>query len=278
MQFRPYGETGRVLSCLGVEISSNIKNQYQYNSILSKSFKRGINYIQYDYRMFRRFINLKDGLDKAKQGSPVDIGIVVPSNIIKIKHTLKIATKLLDVTSIDFLIIQGTISDSFLISRILTYLKKDTRVRHVIASVSDGGKDIERLENTEGLDGVNFTGDAVIKALNKDYSYNQHKGTSVKNIYSGDKYKAENSLIFIAKALSISDINMVTHRFINEKEVDFVIDFIEKEEAFHDSVLTDEDILNHVQKVQYYDVLKEQRSLYKKIKSLFRKKRHLLNV
>lgn len=278
MQFRPYGETGRVLSCLGVEISSNIKNQYQYNSILSKSFKRGINYIQYDYRMFRRFINLKDGLDKAKQGSPVDIGIVVPSNIIKIKHTLKIATKLLDVTSIDFLIIQGTISDSFLISRILTYLKKDTRVRHVIASVSDGGKDIERLENTEGLDGVNFTGDAVIKALNKDYSYNQHKGTSVNNIYSGDKYKAENSLIFIAKALSISDINMVTHRFINEKEVDFVIDFIEKEEAFHDSVLTDEDILNHVQKVQYYDVLKEQRSLYKKIKSLFRKKRHLLNV
>ncbi len=278
MQFRPYGDTGRVLSCLGVEISSNIKNQYQYNSILNKSFKRGINYIQYDYRMFRRFINLKDGLDKATQGTPVDIGIVVPSNIIKIKHTLKLATKQLDVTSIDFLIIQGTISDSILISRILTYLKKDNRVRHVIASVSDGEKDIDRLENTEGLDGVNFTGDAVIKALNKDYSYNSHKGTSVKNIYSGDKYKAQNSLVFIAKALSISDINIVTHRFINEKEVDFVIDFIEKEEAYHDSVLTDEDILNHVQEVHYYDVLKGQRSLYKKIKSLFRKKRHLLNV
>ncbi len=118
MQFRPYGDTGRVLSCLGVEVSYNIKKQHQYNSILNRAFKRGINYVQYDYRMFRRFINLKQGLDKAKQGSPVDIGIVVPSNILKIKSILKLATKQLEVSSIDFLIIQGTISDSLLISNI----------------------------------------------------------------------------------------------------------------------------------------------------------------
>ncbi|MGL1891354.1 MAG: hypothetical protein OCD02_06970 [Spirochaetaceae bacterium] len=278
MQFRPYGDTGRVLSCLGVDISSNIKNQYQYDTILNQAFNRGINYIQYDYRMFRRFINLKAGLDKAHQGTPVDIGIVVPSNILKIKNVLNKAIKQLDITSIDFLIIQGRISESILVTNFLTLLKKDNRVRHVIFTVADADKQIDKLENTEGLDGVNFTGDAVLNALNRDYSYNQHKGTTVHNIFSGDKYKAENSIIFLAKALSISDINIVTHRFINFKEVDFVIDFIEKEEAYNDSVLTDEQILEHVQEVHYYDVLKGQKSLYKKIKSLFRKERHLLNV
>ncbi len=255
MQFRPYGDTGRVLSCLGAEVSYNIKNQHQYNSILNRAFKRGINYIQFDYRMFRRFINLKDGLDKAKQGTPIDIGIVVPSNIIKIKSILKQATKQLDVTSIDFLIIQGNISDSMLISNILNFLKKDSRVRHIIATVFDDKKDITRLEDTEELDGVNFTGKSVIKALNKDYSYNSHKGTTVQNIYSGDKYKADDSLLFIAKSLSISDINIVTHKFINAKEVDFVIDFIEKEEAYNDSQLTDEEIITHVHDVHYYEVL-----------------------
>lgn len=275
MQFRPYGDTGRVLSCLGVEISSNIKNQHQYNSILDKAFKRGINYIQYDYRMFRRFLHLKEGLDQAKYGNQIDIGIVVPSNIIKIKKILKLATKQLDVSSIDFLIIQGRISDSILISRFLSYLKKDNRVRHVISCVSDSEKNIDKLENIDGLDGLNFRGDAVINALNKDYSYNSKKGTTVHNIYSGDKYKALNSLVFIEKALSISDINIVTHRFINAGEVDFVIDFIEKGEVCHNETLSDEDILNHVQRVHYYDVLKGQRSLFKKIKSIFRKKRTL---
>ncbi|QEN04164.1 hypothetical protein EW093_05415 [Thiospirochaeta perfilievii] len=278
MQFRPYGDTGRVLSCLGVDISNNIKNQHQYNSILKKSLERGINYIQFDYKVFRKFINLKEGLDKARKDNSVDIGIVVPSNIIKIKNILKVATKSLDITSVDFLIIQGSISDSFLITKILSYLKKDNRVRHVIASISDVNKDIYKLENTEGLDGVNFSGDAVLKALKKDYMYNSHKGTTVKNIFSGDKYKAKNSLIFIAKALSISDINIVTHRFINAKEVDFVIDFIEKEDEFKGSDLTDEDILKYVERVEYYQILKGQRSPYKKMKSLFRKKRHLLDV
>lgn len=271
MQFRPYGDTGRVLSCLGVEVSYNIKKQHQYNSILNRAFKRGINYIQYDYRMFRRFINLKQGLDKAKQGTPVDIGIVVPSSIFKIKSILKQATKQLGVTSIDFLIIQGKISDSLLISNILNYLKKDSRVRHIIATVSDSNKDISKLENTDSLDGVNFTGHAVLKALNRDYSYNSHKGTTVHNIYSGDKYKADNSILFIAKSLSISDINIVTHRFINSKEVDFVIDFIEKEEAYHDRDLSDEEIKSHVKDVHFYDVLKDQKSPYKKMKSLFSK-------
>ncbi len=281
MQFRPYGDTGRVLSCLGIDIASNIKSQYQYNSILNRAFKRGINYIQYDYRIFRRFrrsINLKAGLDQVEQGSTVDIGIVVPSNIIKIKSVLNKATKQLDVTSIDFLIIQGKVSDSILVSKFLTYLKKDSRVRHVIFTVSDGEKDITRLESTEELDGVNFTGDAVLKAINRDYSYNEHKGTTVQNIYSGDKYKAENSIIFIAKSLSISDINIVTHKFLTSKEVDFVADFIEKEEAYHDSTLSDDEILNHIKDIHYYDILKGQKSLIKKIKSVFRKKRRIINV
>lgn len=278
MQFRPYGDTGRVLSCLGVEVSYNIKKQHQYNSILNRAFKRGINYVQFDYRMFRRFINLKEGLDKAKQGSPVDIGIVVPSNIIKIKSILNQATKQLNVSSIDFLVIQGTISDSLLISNILNYLKKDSRVRHIIATVSDGKKDITKLENTESLDGVNFTGNAVLKTLGRNYSYNSHKGTTVHNIYSGDKYKANNSLLFIAKSLSISDINIVTHRFINAKEVDFVIDFVEKEEEYRGSELSDEEILSHVKDVQYYEVLKGQRSPYKKLKSIFRKNGSIISV
>lgn len=277
MQFRPYGDTGRVLSCLGVEMSTNIKNQHQYNSILNRAFERGINYIQYDYRIFRKFINLKQGLDQTKQGTQIDIGIVVPSSIFKIKNILKAATKQLGVSSIDFLIIQGGISDSILTNRFLTILKKDNRVRHVIFCISDSEKNIDKLEETEALDGLNFRGDAVIKALNKDYSYNSSKGTTVHNIYSGDKYKAVNSLIFIEKALSISDINIVMHRFINAREVDFVIDFIEKGEAYHDEILSDEEILAHVQEVQYYDVIKGQKSLYKKLKSIFRKKRILLN-
>lgn len=278
MQFRPYGDTGRVLSCLGVEISGNIKNQYQYNSILKKAFERGINYIQFDYRVLRRFINFKEGLDQANGNFSFDIGIVVPSNIIKIKNILKVVTKSLGISSIDFLIIKGTLSDTFLITRVLNYLKKDNRVRHVIASVSDGQREIKRLENADGLDGIRFTGDAVLKALNRQYSYNNQKGISVANIFSGDKYKAHNSLIFIAKALSISDINIVTHKFINDREVDFVIDFIEKEEEFNDSLLSDEEILKHVNRVKYYDVLKGQKSLFKKIKSIFRKKKEILNV
>ena len=68
------------------------------------------------------------------------------------------------------------------------------------------------------------------------------------------------------------------HRFINAREVDFVIDFIEKGKAYNDEVLTDEEILAHVQKLHYYEVLKSQKSLFKKIKSIFRKKRVLLNV
>jgi len=278
VQFRPYGDTGRVLSCLGVEISSNIKNQHQYNSILNKAFERGINYIQFDYKVFRKFINLKQGLDQAKQGTQIDIGIVVPSNIIKIKKIIKVVIKQLDITSIDFLVIQGGISDSMLKSRFLTFVKKDNRIRHVLFSVSDSNKDIEKLESTEGLDGLNFRGDAVIKALNKDYSYNSQKGTTVHNIYSGDKYKAVNSLIFIEKALSISDINIVMHRFINAREVDFVIDFIEKGKAYNNEVLTDEEILSQVQKLHYYEVLKSQKSLLKKIKSIFRKKRAPFHV
>ncbi len=278
MQFRPYGDTGRVLSCLGVEISSNIKNQKQYNQILERAVARGINYIQYDYRIFRRFIDLKQGLDNVSNSSSIDIGIVVPSSIIKIKQILAMATKQLDVSSIDFLIIDSKISESFLVSKLLTFLKKDNRVRHVLASVSDVHKDIDKLENTEGLEGVNFTGYSVLKALKKDYSYNTHKGITVQNIFSGDKYKAENSLIFIAKALSISDINLITHRFINGKEVDFVIDFIEKEEVYKGKDITDAQILEHVHKVHYYEVLKGQKSLIKKIKSIFRKKRRIINA
>ncbi|MBN2618893.1 MAG: hypothetical protein JXR64_11340 [Spirochaetales bacterium] len=278
MQFRPYGDTGRVLSCLGVEISSNIKTQHQYNLILERAFSRGINYIQFDYKMLRRFINLKEGLDKSKHENSVDIGVVVPSNIIKIKNILKKITKQLDTPSIDFLIIQGKISDSILINRFLTLLKKDSRVRHIVFCVSDVSKDIDKLEHMEGLDGVNFRGNAVLKALKKDYSLNIEKGTSVHNIYSGDKYKAENSLIFISKALANSDIHLVTHRFINSREVDFVVDYIEKEESLDDRVLTDEDILSHVKESEYYEVLKGQKSMFKKIKSIFRKKRSLINV
>ena len=272
MQFRPYGDTGRVLSCLGVEVSTNIKKQYQYNSILNRAFNRGINYIQYDYRVFRRSLNLKEGLDKAKDGTAIDIGVVVPPNVITIKKVLKLATTQLDITTIDFLIIQGASSDSFLISKILEFLKKDSRVRHLIATVYDKSKDISKLENSEYLDGVNFTGDAVLKVLKNSYEYNSHKGTSIHNIYSGDKYKADSSLLFIAKALSVSDINMVTHKFINAKEIDFVIDFVEKEESYTGVELSNQDILNHVENLEYYEVLKNQRSLYKKIKSIFRPK------
>ncbi|OQY38224.1 MAG: hypothetical protein B6229_06435 [Spirochaetaceae bacterium 4572_7] len=247
MQFRPYGDTGRVLSCLGVEVSTNIKKQHQYNSILNRAFKRGINYIQYDYRIFKRSINLKEGLDKAKDGTAIDIGVVVPPSIFTIKKVLKLATTQLDITTIDFLIIQGASSDSFLISKILEFLKKDSRVRHIIATVYDKSKDISKLENSDNLDGVNFTGAAVLKVLNKSYEYNSHKGTSIHNIYSGDKYKAASSLLFIAKALSVSDINMVTHRFINAREIDFVIDFIEKEESNTGVELSSQDILKHIE-------------------------------
>lgn len=278
MQFRPYGDTGRVLSCLGVEIASNIKSQNQYNSILNRALKRGINYIQYDHKLFRRFINLRKGLEGAGDVNSLDIGVVVPSNILKIKKVLKQATTQLEVSSIDYLIIQGRVSDSILINRYLNYLRKDNRVRHIIFSISDGDIEIDRLENCDQLDGVHFRGDAVLNALNSDYVYNAEKGASVHNIYSGDKYKAENSLIFIAKALAISDIHLVTHRFINAREVDVVVDFIEKEEAYHDSTLTDEEILRHVREVEYYEVLKEQRSPLKKIKSIFRKNRSLIDV
>ena len=278
MQFRPYGDTGRVLSCLGIDISRNIKNQYQYNSILERAFNRGINYIQFDYRVFRKSIDLKAGLDKRAEGSIVDIGIVVPSNILIIKKTITKATKELGVSSIDFLIIQGKISDSILVTKFLTFLKKDNRVRHILFTVSDRNKDISSLESTESLDGVNFTGKSVLKALNRNYSFNAGKGTTVHNIYSGDKYKAENSIIFVAKALSISDIHMVTHRFLSAKEVDFVIDFIEKEEPNHHETLSDQDILDHVKDVHYFDILKGQKSLSKKIKSLFRKKKRIIDA
>lgn len=278
MQFRPYGDTGRVLSCMGVEISSNIKRQRQYNAILNRAFKRGINYIQYDYRIFRKFLNLKEGLDKAEPGTSIDIGLLVPQNLFKIKKTLKLATKQLGVSSIDFLIINGKNPDSILLSNLVSYLKKDSRVRHVIATVSNSKQDITKLENSEIIDGVNFTKDSVIRALNRDYSYNIHKGTTVHNIYSGDKYKADNSILFIAKSLSISDIHLVTHRFINGKEVDFVIDFIEKEEAYHKDELSDDEILKHVEDIHYYDVLKDQKSLFKKIKSIFRKKDRIIHA
>lgn len=278
MQFRPYGDTGRVLSCLGVEISGNIKRQHQYNTILNRAFKRGINYIQFDYRVFRKFLNLKEGLDKADSGASIDIGLEVPQNLFKIKTALKQATRQLGISSIDFLIISGKNPDSILLSNLVSYLKKDSRVRHVIATVSSGKQEITKLENSEILDGVNFTKDSVIRALNRNYSYNTHKGTTVHNIYSGDKYKAENSILFIAKSLSISDINLVTHKFINGKEVDFVVDFIEKEEAYHKDTLTDDEIIEHVQNLHYYDVLKDQKSLFKKIKSIFRKKERIIDV
>lgn len=278
MQFRPYGDTGRVLSCLGVEISGNIKRQHQYNTILNRAFKRGINYIQYDHRIFRKFLNLKEGLNKADPGASIDIGLEVPQNLFKIKTALKHATRQLGISSVDFLIINGKNPDSILLSNLVSYLKKDSRVRHVIATVSTSKQDITKLENSEILDGVNFTKDSVIRALNRNYSYNTHKGTTVHNIYSGDKYKAENSILFIAKSLSISDINLVTHKFINGKELDFVVDFIEKEEAYHKDTLTDDEILQHVEDLHYYEVLKDQKSLLKKVKSMFRKKERIIDV
>jgi hypothetical protein len=277
MQFRPYGDTGRVLSCMGVEISSNIKKQPQYNSILNRAFKRGINYIQYDYRVFRRFLNLRQGLEKANPGTPIEIALEVPANIIKIKSILKMATKQLGVSTIDFLVINSKNPESIILTNIINNIKKDNRVRHVIVTVNNKKQDIQKIENRDKIDGLYFTDNSVLMAIGDTYTYRGNKGASVHNIYSGDKYKADNCILFIAKALANPDINLVTHRFLNAKEVDFIIDFVEKEESLNHDELTDEKIIEHVKELEYYEVLKEQKSLFKKIKSIFRKKHRIIN-
>lgn len=250
MQFRPFGDTGRVLSCLGLDISDNIVSQDQYNAIVARAVNRGLNHVLFHWHILDKELDYSSAL---KTDSALDISLLAPADPRKLKKTVYKALEKLDIQALDFLVIES--HNSLLLNNVLTSLMNEGTVRHIVFSVSEEVENLEDLIFQDFYEGVSFSGEGVLNLLH--FASAEKIGVQVFNIFSGNPDTADSSLRFLNKALSLSDINIIHHRFNTPEEVDLIVDYIDDEAVDHEG-LTKEELTERL------EALKEQALIEKK--------------